>query len=47
MLCRKNFGGTMTFLDYFEQISNIPVLIVLFCLFTGIFYVVFKKDEKK
>jgi len=37
----------MNFGDYFEQISNIPVLIVLFCLFMGIFYNVFKKDEKK
>lgn len=28
----------MTFGHYFEQISNIPVLMVIFCILIGIFY---------
>lgn len=33
----------MTFGDYFEQISNIPVIIVLMCFSFGIFYGMKKK----
>ncbi|TSD02573.1 MAG: hypothetical protein Athens071416_616 [Parcubacteria group bacterium Athens0714_16] len=35
----------MTFWDYFEEISNIPVLIVLFCFSVGIFNYIYERKK--